>query len=155
EADDDAHRPVRIIALGVRGADQRRDRRCGQACQSHQSDHGSFLVFRCYFFSLAACTATVHFSISRSMRRAKSSGGPPIASKPCDLKFACTSSDRIASLPARDSLSTTSRGVPAGTHIANQIDESKSGMPASAMVGRLGAALGRLADADAIAVSLP
>ena len=47
------------------------------------------------------------------------------------------------------------RDVPAGAIRPNQILVSKSGMPASAMVGRLGSTLGRLFAADASAMSLP
>src|SRR5262249_31807410 len=47
------------------------------------------------------------------------------------------------------------RGVPAGAIRPNQMLVSESGTPASAMVGRAGAVLGRLLAAEASALSLP
>src|SRR5262249_13794085 len=47
------------------------------------------------------------------------------------------------------------RSVPAGATRPNQIDVSKSGMPASAMVGVSGKAEGRFAVAEASSLSLP
>src|SRR6202030_2396253 len=108
-----------------------------------------------YFFSPAALAASFHLAVSATMKRANSSGPPVSGSKPWLLSAVCASLDLIASGTARATLSTISGGVPAGAIRPNQMLVSKSGMPASAMVGRLGAMLGRFAAAEASAISLP
>jgi len=73
----------------------------------------------------------------------------------CVRSTLSTSSDFCAPATARESLSMMSRGVPAGATSPNQMLVSKSGMPASAMVGRFGAIEGRLLVAEASPLSLP
>ena len=75
--------------------------------------------------------------------------------RPADARPLTTSVDFTASRAARASLSITSRGVPAGAIRPNQIEVSKSGMPASTMVGTSGRMPTRFAAADASALSLP
>ena len=60
-----------------------------------------------------------------------------------------------AALAAAASLSMTARGVPAGATKPNQTLVSKSGRPDSAMVGRLGAMCGRLAEPEASPLIVP
>src|SRR5262249_34570318 len=108
-----------------------------------------------HFFSPAALAASFHLAVSATKKRANSSGPPASVSKPWPLSAVCASPDLMTSGTAGASLSTTSAGVPAGAIRPNQMLVSKSGMPASAMVGRSGAMLGRLPAAEASAVSLP
>jgi len=74
---------------------------------------------------------------------------------PCGRQAITTSFEATASRTARASLSTISRGVPAGAMRPNQIEVSKSGTPASAMVGTFGKMPGRFDAADARARSEP
>src|SRR5215813_6716329 len=108
-----------------------------------------------YFLSPAASAAAVHLTVSRAMNCANSSGGPPIGSKPCARSLAATSSEASALLAAALSLSITSRGVPAAATRPNQTPASKSGSPASTMVGTFGAACARLDELWASALSRP
>src|SRR5262249_34001251 len=64
-------------------------------------------------------------------------------SMPCGRQLITTSFEATASRTARASLSMIWRGVPAGAMRPNQIEVSKSGMPASAMVGTFGEMPGR------------
>src|SRR5262245_57769535 len=89
------------------------------------------------------------------MWRANSSGLPLSGSMPCGRQLITTSFEATASRTARASLSMISRGVPAGAMRPNQIEVSKSGMPASAMVGTFGKMPGRFDAADARARSEP
>ena len=84
-----------------------------------------------------------------------SSGPPSSGSTPCGRHAAITSFDFTASRTARESLSSTSRGVPAGAASPNQIAVSKSGIPDSIIVGTSGRMPGRLLPADASSLSLP
>src|SRR5262249_34004518 len=84
------------------------------------------------------------------------SAGPPLrGSMPCGRHVSTTSFEATASRTARASLSTIARGVPAGAMRPNQIEVSKSGMPASAMVGTFGKMPGGFDAADAMARSEP
>ena len=67
---------------------------------------------------------------------------------PCGRQAVTTSFEASASRTAPASLSITARGVPTGA-IPNEIEVSKSGRPASAMVGTFGRMPGRLVAADA------
>src|SRR5262249_53808013 len=108
-----------------------------------------------YFLSPAASAAAVHLTVSRAMNCANSSGGPPMGSKPCARSLATTSSEASALLAAALSLSITARGVPAGATKPNQTPASKSGSPASTMVGTFGATCARLAELAARAFRPP
>src|SRR5919204_3820134 len=109
----------------------------------------------CYFLSPAASAAAVHLTVSRAMNCANSSGGPPIGSNACARSLAATSLAASASLAAALSLSMIGRGVPAGATRPNQTPASKSGSPASTIVGTFGATCARLTELTAKALSLP
>src|SRR5262249_34750405 len=107
------------------------------------------------FFRPAAGAPPPQRLLSISMCRANSSGPPLSGSMPCGRQVITTSFAATASRAARASLSMTSRGVPAGAIRPNQIEVSKSGMPASAMVGTFGKMPGRCDAADARTRSEP
>src|SRR6516225_4607219 len=108
-----------------------------------------------HFFRPAAWATAPQRLLSVSMWRANSSGPPLSGSMPCGRHVTTTSFEATASRTARASLSMTSRGVPAGAIRPNQIEVSKSGMPASAMVGTFGKMPGRFDAADARTRSEP
>src|SRR5262245_49184659 len=110
---------------------------------------------RTHFLRPAAWATPPQRLLSVSMWRANSSGPPLSGSMPCGRHVNTTSFAATASRTARASLSMISRGVPAGAMRPNQIEVSKSGMPASAMVGTFGKMPGRFDAADARARSEP
>ena len=110
-------------------------------------------IVACVFWSRVVAFRSFASSVSTTLPSA--CGVPPTPSLPCASSLSRMSGSRTIVFSAAFNLSTIAFGVFAGTNMAYQESTSKSGTPASCMVGTSGNCDQRVAGLTASAVSSP